>query len=490
MSDSPETPDVARPDDPRVDPPEPTPVVTSPTDAGGSPIQTPATHQRPGPWQWPGAWQGPGPGPSAAGLSPYGWSQPQAQPWAGFGFAYPWPQPAPWPGAGAQLGWPIGEVPWGYKKPPVLPPVLEPPGRFHPPVSSRPILSVKGRRAPRLYAAGLAIGLPAILLLLLYMVGTTAGFRLASGPVAPWLLVEGASIAAAAGLISWAVAQGRQRRADGWRDYSGPSPFLVAAAFLALTTACELPLGLVLKWLGIDDQAPPATLLLLLIYLAAYFGLVHFLAVRTGALTWHDIASPQRLAPSTDDWGGSEPARGWTRAWGVAIAELKTRISGARIGDVLVALAVILPLVVASDLFAAGMLAVLGLKPTDIADRAVSKDGLSILLTLVTVAVVAPIGEEVFFRGFATNAWGRSLGHNSAILRSSLFFAFIHILNTVGMSTSASISWRVAVFNFGARVPVAFALTWLYMRRRSILASGTLHAGYNGLITLISFLAS
>jgi len=26
------------------------------------------------------------------------------------------------------------------------------------------------------------------------------------------------------------------------------------------------------------------------------------------------------------------------------------------------------------------------------------------------------------------------------------------------------------------------------MRRRSILASGTLHAGYNGLITIISFL--
>jgi membrane protease YdiL (CAAX protease family) len=104
------------------------------------------------------------------------------------------------------------------------------------------------------------------------------------------------------------------------------------------------------------------------------------------------------------------------------------------------------------------------------------------------VAVIAPAGEEVFFRGFTTNAWGRSIGRNSAILRASLFFAFIHILNTVGASTDASVSWRVALFNFGARVPVAFALTWLYMRRRSILASGTLHAAYNGLITLISFL--
>lgn len=52
------------------------------------------------------------------------------------------------------------------------------------------------------------------------------------------------------------------------------------------------------------------------------------------------------------------------------------------------------------------------------------------------------------------------------------------------------ISWRAAIFDFGARVPVAIALTWLYVRRRSILASGTLHAGYNGAMTLVSFLAS
>ena len=54
-------------------------------------------------------------------------------------------------------------------------------------------------------------------------------------------------------------------------------------------------------------------------------------------------------------------------------------------------------------------------------------------------------------------------------------------------TTDVGVFWRVALFNFGARIPVAFALTWLYMRRRSILASGALHAAYNGMITLISF---
>ena len=107
---------------------------------------------------------------------------------------------------------------------------------------------------------------------------------------------------------------------------------------------------------------------------------------------------------------------------------------------------------------------------------------------MFAVAVIVPIGEEVFFRGFATNAWGRSLGRNSAILRAALFFAFIHILN--GGNGEPGLVLRMAAFNFGARIPVAVALTWLYFRRRSILASSTLHASYNGLIQLLALLNS
>jgi membrane protease YdiL (CAAX protease family) len=335
---------------------------------------------------------------------------------------------------------------------------------------------------------GLALGLPGIAALLLYLVGVSAGFKLAPGPVPAWLLIEAVSIAAAVGLIGAAVAQARQRRADGWHDYNGPSPLLTVGAFLAITTAASLLVAVVLKTAHVDLESPPVTLLILVIYLGTYCGLVHFLAVRTGALTWRDIASPGQLAPSSSDWRSSEPAPGWSRAWGATFGTLRSRVSGHhRLGDVLIALAMVLPLMLASNLMSAAMLLVLGLRVEDISpDKAVASDGLSLLLTFVTVAIVAPIGEEIFFRGFATNAWGRSLSHNSAILRSSLFFAFIHVMNTA--TTDAAISWRVALFNFGARVPVAFALTWLYMRRRSILASGTLHAGYNGLITIISFL--
>jgi membrane protease YdiL (CAAX protease family) len=147
------------------------------------------------------------------------------------------------------------------------------------------------------------------------------------------------------------------------------------------------------------------------------------------------------------------------------------------------------PVVFASGVLNLALAMILGLTTRDLSSPLpTSTNGLDPWITLLAVAVIVPIGEEVFFRGFATNAWGRSLARKSAILRAALFFAFIHILNV--SSTEPGLALRMAAFNFGARVPVAVALTWLYFRRRSILASGTLHASYNGLIQLIAILAS
>jgi membrane protease YdiL (CAAX protease family) len=412
------------------------------------------------------------------------------QAWPGYQPAWSgWQQPAGWPTIhqGGSLfnpaAWPLGQVPWGYTSPPTVPPAIEPPGNFHPPVSQRPALSLEGRISPWLYALGLAVGLPAIAALILCMIGVTAGIT------APWLVVEASSVLAAGGLIALAIAQGRQRRADGWHDFAGPSPWLVLGALLGSITALELPLGVALRSVDVDLESVPATLLVVLLYLVTYVGLVHFLVVRSGALTWRDMARPKRLAPSSDDWAGPEPHAAWTRQRASAVASWRSRVPGGWVGDILVPLAMVLPLMIAANITAQAMLLVLGLSVSDLGSGTPAPvDPLGWALLFVAIAALVPLGEEIFFRGYATNAWGRSLGRNSTILRASLFFAFVHIMNTA--STDASISWRVAIFNFGARVPVAFALTWLYMRRRSILASGTLHAGYNGLITLISILAA
>ena len=428
-----------------------------------------------GAWPQPGAWSQPG-----AWLM----GQPPWITWPGQGYV-PTPYAAMQPYRPAP--WPVGSVPWGHANPPAVPPVLEPPGNFHPP-EHRPILSLKGRASPRLYGLGLGLGMPAIAALLLYLAAASAGFKLSWGPVPRWLVVEGVCVAAAVGLIGWALSQAHQRRADGWLDYTGPSPALMFGLLLAIVTALEVPLKAGLDGLQVDLESGLATLLLVMVFLATYFGLVQLMAVGTGALTWRDIARPGRLAPSSDDWSAIAPIPGWTRRAGETIASWRSRISGGRPGDILVPLAMTIPLIMATNLLSAAILFVLGLNASDISSFRTSgpMSNLDRIFLLIAVAILTPIGEETFFRGFATNAWGRSLSRGSTIIRASLFFAFVHVLNT--SAPDAGLFWRVALLNFGARVPVAFALTWLYLRRRSILASGTLHACYNGLLLLIAFL--
>jgi membrane protease YdiL (CAAX protease family) len=351
------------------------------------------------------------------------------------------------------------------------------------------MFSFKAQASPRLYAIGMLLGLPAIVALLGYMVAATTGFKLTALGVPAWVVIEIVCVIGSFGLVSRAVAQGRQRRIDGWQDYAGPSPLLTMGALLATVTALQIPLEMGLKSLHVDLQSAGATLAITLTYLAAYVGLVYFLAVRPRALSWRDIVRPALIAPSSDDWGSSEPQIEGPRRIVVRTRAAGARLGGSRIGHLLVPVALVVPLMLVSNLVGMGMLLVLGLKASDISPDSVTPvDAISRLVLLIAVAGVVPVGEELFFRGFATNAWSRSMGRNSAILRASLFFAFVHVMNTP--SSDIGLSWRVALFNFGARVPVAFALTWLYMRRRSIFASGTLHAGYNGLITLIGFIAA
>lgn len=444
---------------------------------------------------WPGvtpppAWPTPPPAPwLALWLAPWP-GQPAGQ-WAG-----PWPEAVD-PAGPAQYagGWPVqprpmpvGYVPWGYTNPPALPPVLVPPGKFHPPSPRRSALTLSGRAAPRLYGIGLALGVPGVLALLFLELAPRIGLKLGLGSVAAWAFVEIVCVAAAIGLIAAAVAQSRQRRADGWRDYAGPSPFLLMGALLALVTGFGLPLQGSLKGVGLDPNSPQSVMLLLLLYLAAYLGLVHFLAVRPGALTWRDIVRPRHLAPDADDWASTTlvPNLGAGFAAGQS---LRSRVAGGRVGDILLPLALLLPIVFASSITNQALLLVLGLHASDLSSPvSSSSSGLDPWIAMLAVAVIVPIGEEVFFRGFATNAWGRSLSRNSAILRAALFFAFIHVVNV--SNTDPGLALRAAVFNFGARVPVAIALTWLYFRRRSLLATGTLHASFNGLIQLLSMLVS
>lgn len=388
----------------------------------------------------------------------------------------------------APAAWPPGFVPWGYVSAPPVAPVLEPPGSFHP-VWRRSFLSLKGRASSRLYLLGLILGVPGLAALVVLWIGARVGLSFRGTPIPALLLIEAVSIVAAVGLSGAALAQAHQRRTDGWQDYAGPAPLLAGGALLALIACLSLPLEYGLSAAGVRPGVAGSTLLQVLLYLVIYVCVVHVLAVKTGALTWRDIVRPQRLAPSQDEWTAAPNTPESVDAWGRPVRRWKSRVAGGAVGDILWALTLLLPLFFVSALLSALLSVALGLRGSDITSPVTTTvSDVDRWIAILTVAILVPIGEEIFYRGFATNAWGRSLSRNSVMLRAAFFFAAVHIINVT--STDAGLSLKAALFNMTVRIPIAIALTWIYMRRRSLIASATLHGSYNGLIVVLGILAS
>jgi membrane protease YdiL (CAAX protease family) len=181
-----------------------------------------------------------------------------------------------------------------------------------------------------------------------------------------------------------------------------------------------------------------------LIIFGSYFGLVRFLVVGTGALTWRDMG-----------FRGSSRGFAEDAAWGVALAVPVLTVTGI----VAALLSNFLPL------------------PDPVLPPATDLGG--VLLNLAIAAVIAPIGEELFFRGFATTAWARVYGARRALIQGAIFFAIAHVLTLGAVEPVHGL--KLALFASLVRIPVALTLGWLILRRRSLVAPIFLHATYNGL---------
>ncbi len=303
-----------------------------------------------------------------------------------------------------------------------------PPGLFS--------FTVEGRRAPGLFVVG--------------WLATVAGAGLlvvglgASGLPATVFSIAGL-VGLAVGLAALGGSQAIEGRGFGPPGgYAGPSPVLVFAAAVPtalLLSIVGLPLFVVL---GVDPDSPAGAFVSLVATAVAYLGLLRLLVVGTGVLSWRDV-------------GLRRPERGLWREllYGAVLAVPVLYLSGV--------LAILLGSVVA----------------TPAPPLPPATDVLGHVLNLAGGAVLAPVVEEIFFRGFATTAWLRRAGPTAAIVRGALFFAFAHVL-TVGGATFAEGLER-AVFAFVVRLPVAFVLGWLYVRRGSLAAAIGCHAVFNGL---------
>jgi CAAX protease family protein len=94
------------------------------------------------------------------------------------------------------------------------------------------------------------------------------------------------------------------------------------------------------------------------------------------------------------------------------------------------------------------------------------------IVLVVALVFVAPVAEEIFFRGIVYNAWEREYGPRLALVGSALLFAAIHVSPVL----------LVPILGLG------LALGFVYRTTRSLPATILLHAGFNAITVAIGLL--
>ena len=306
--------------------------------------------------------------------------------------------------------------------------------------------SIQGRRAPALFVTGwisVLIGLGA----------TVVGFLTpASSNAGTILLAVGLAILSI-GLFLLGGSQSIERAAAA-RAYAGPSPVLVFATIVGLTFLAAIVVGVPLELAGIQLDRPLGDLFLGAIQAMVFVGVVRLMVVGQGAISWAEM--------------GFDLPRGRI---------VQALVSGALLGA---------PLVLLTGLVAAALVNVFGVPPPSPLPPTGTSSGL--VLHLLAGAVVAPVAEEVVFRGLALTAWLRTDGARAAIVRSAIFFAAAHVLLISGATPGEAAS--MAVIGAASRFPIALALGWVYVRTGTIWAPIGLHAAFNAILVIVGELAT
>ena len=309
------------------------------------------------------------------------------------------------------------------------------------------IFTLEGRRAPGLYLVSwiLTVGGLAVTFVLGPM---------ASDPDWRPILVFVGALAVTLGLAAAAGSQILERAARDPERYRGPAPLLVFGVYFFAMSMVGLVL---LSVIGVDPERPFNFLGIGVVQAAGYILVVWLFGVRTDALTWSQMGWPT--------WAGASAANILRGAGTAALVMLPVTllllIVGGIVGLLLCTEAPqVLPL---SETFADGVFVVLA------------------------AAIVIPIGEEVFFRGFAQTAWTRDLGPRRGLLLATAFFAVVHVVNIDALSFREGIS-QVAL-TLIVLVPVGYVLGWLFARY-GLVAAISGHITYNSLLLALAYVAS
>lgn len=331
---------------------------------------------------------------------------------------------------------------------PASPDALAPPADpALPPPRARGLteFTIEGRRAPALFVVGWLAIIAAAGLASLALFGGSA-----TGGSIFWLLTF---VAASVGLILLGGSQSLERRAAG-AGYTGPSPMLVLLAAVALTQVAGFAVGLPLQAVGASVPRPIGDLIAVAIQAIVFLGVVRLMVVGVGALTWREM-------------GLTVDRR----------AALRALAAGAIYAG---------PTIFVTTLVALVAVAVVGVVPESPLPPTGTAGGL--IAHLVAGAIIAPVAEELLFRGFALTAWRRTHGARAAIVRSSIVFVLAHVLLVGGDRFDDAL--KLAFVAGSVRIPVALALGWIFVRTGSLLTSIGLHATFNGILITLAELGA
>lgn len=304
------------------------------------------------------------------------------------------------------------------------------------------LFGLSGRAVPAVYLVGWIASILGVGILSISVLGST-------NPFAGWLSVVGL-VVLAVGLLASAGSQAVERSRRPSAPFRGPSPVLAFGIVVSVSLLALLVVLAPLSALGLDPSGPLGTSISLAVTMLVFVLVVRALVVGTGALSWAEI--------------------GFSRPLGGAVADAAT-------GAVLAVPVLFVTLLLAWIL--AGFL-----PRAESPLPAVSSLG-GLLLNLVSASLLAPLGEEVFFRGYTTTAWARAAGARAAILRGALFFSFAHVATLFSPSFGSGAG--AALMEFVALLPAGIALGWVFLARRSIWAPLGLHATFNALQLVLAF---
>ena len=106
--------------------------------------------------------------------------------------------------------------------------------------------------------------------------------------------------------------------------------------------------------------------------------------------------------------------------------------------------------------------------------KALLSDPVSVVMIAVIGTTLAPVCEEIVFRGFLQPLLVRSLGVAPGILLAAMAFGLMHF-------QEYGYSWRHALLISGAGA----AFGWMRQRTGSTKAAAVMHAAYNGVFFLL-----